>query len=190
MLTRPTSRPSMLNGWRWDLLGGVTGRVLEIGARHGPNFRFYPAGARVVATDVSGEALHGAARLYPRWSGGAGLGVADAQHLPFADNSFDVVVATLVFCSIPEPRVALAEIARVLVPGGRLHTIDHVRSDNPVLGGIMDVLAPPYKAVAAGCNLNRQTEAVLREAGYTLYEHRRALGGILRFFIAEPPHKV
>jgi len=186
-LSRPAKRPTWFLGWRYDLLADVHGRVLEIGARSGPNFRFYQPDTRVVATDVDASALKGTRRLFTRFAQGIALSAADAQHLPFANHSFDAVVSTLVFCSIPDPVLALGEIARVLRPGGRLYTIDHVRSDQPVIGGIMDALTPTWKILAGGCHLNRNTEDTLRESGFTIHQRRAALGGVLRMFVSEPP---
>ncbi len=175
-----------LEMWRADLVRGLTGRVLELGVRNGPNFAHYPTDIQLVATDVTAASMRGARQHFRGLRQGFGLSVADAQCLPFADASFDTVVATLVFCSIPNPGLALAEIRRVLKPHGELRTIDHVRSPQPVIGAVMDILAPAYKVVAQGCNLNRRTEDVLRSAGYTIQQQRRAIGGIMRLFIAIP----
>src|SRR6185369_16122063 len=135
--------------------------VLELGVRSGRNFRFYPPGVQVVATDVEASAISGARQAFPGFSQGLALSLADAQRLPFADQSFDTVVATLVFCSVSDPVRALGEVARVLRPGGRLYTIDHVRCEQPILGGLMDAIAPVWKFASGGCNLNRRTEEVM-----------------------------
>ncbi len=188
-LSRPALRPTMLAGWRFDLLADVRGRVLELGVRHGPNFRYYPPEAEVVATDAFASQIDGAKHLFPRFEQGTALSLADAQRLPFSDGSFDAVVATLVFCSIPDPTLALSEIARVLRPGGRFYSIDHVRCDTPALGILMDAIAPVWKIVTCGCNVNRRTEHILRGAGFTLRARRTALAGVLRWLISEPPAK-
>ncbi|MCC7452382.1 MAG: methyltransferase domain-containing protein [Anaerolineae bacterium] len=186
-LSRPARRPTWFLGWRYDLLADVHGRVLELGVRNGPNFRFYQPDTRVVATDVDANTLKGTRRLFARFAQGIALSAADAQRLPFADHSFDAVVSTLVFCSIPDPARALGEIARVLRPGGRLYTIDHVRSDQPVIGAILDALTPTWKIFAGGCHLNRRTADTLRDSGFMIHSQRTALGGVLRMFISEPP---
>jgi ubiquinone/menaquinone biosynthesis C-methylase UbiE len=115
------------------------------------------------------------------------LSLADAQWLPFADASFDAVVATLVFCSIPDPAQAFKEVARVLKPGGRFYSIEHVRGDPPLLGKVMDILTPAWKVCTGGCNLNRHTESLLRASGFAVLERRAALAGVMRYIIAAPP---
>lgn len=189
-LSRPAKRPTWFLGWRYDLLADVHGRVLEIGARSGSNFRFYQPDTRVVATDVDANALKGTRGLFTRFAQGIALSAADAQHLPFADHSFNAVVSTLVFCSIPDPVRALGEIARVLRPDGRLYTIDHVRCEQPMIGALMDALTPAWKVVAGGCHLNRRTEAILQASGFTIHKRRTALAGVLRLFVSEPPLKL
>jgi ubiquinone/menaquinone biosynthesis C-methylase UbiE len=173
--------------WRRDLLANVRGRVLELGVRTGPNFRYYAPETRVIATDVSRAHFRKAKQALRSAGKAPTLGLADAQHLPFADGTFDSVVETLVFCSIPDPALALAEIARVLKPGGRFYGMDHVRSHNRILGTLFDVLDPPYHLLSGGCHLNRRTEDTLRSAGYTILERRSAWAGLMRWIIAAPP---
>ncbi len=184
---RPAHRPRWLGGWRYDLLNDVHGRVLELGVRRGPNFAYYPPDVQVVVTDAYADMIKGAQEAFPRLRQGLALSLADAQRLPFADQSFDAVVATLVFCSIPDPVRALGEVARVLRPGGRFYSIDHMRCDQPIVGFLMGVLAPAWKAVTYGCNLNRRTEDILRASGFTIRERRTAVAGIMRWLISEPP---
>ncbi len=100
--------------WRRDLLSTVRGRVLELGVRSGPNFHFYGPETRIVATDVNGAKMHNAKQALRAAGKATTLSLADAQHLPFADGTFDAVAETFVFCTIPNPALALAEIARVL----------------------------------------------------------------------------
>jgi len=189
LLARPARRPVGRSGWRYDLLGNLCGRVLELGVRDGPNFQFYPPDVKVVATDIDQETMQGARRIFRRFRQGLALSLADAQCLPFADASFDAVVETLVFCSIPDPQRALAEIARVLKPGGRFYSIDHVRADQPFLGGFQDLIAPIWKVASGGCNVNRRTEDTLQAAGYHIQERRQSMAGIMRWIISEPPPK-
>lgn len=81
------------------------------------------------------------------------------QGLPFADESIDVVIASLVFCTIPDVEGALSEVARVLKPGGEFRFLEHVRGDGTI-GIAHDVLAPVWYTVAGGCHLNRETDEV------------------------------
>jgi ubiquinone/menaquinone biosynthesis C-methylase UbiE len=170
------------------LLGNLAGRVLEVGCGWGHNFAHYPAATRVAAFDVKFERARSASGRADerRRRGGAPvtLLVADAHHLPWANGSFDAVAGTLVFCSIPEPAAALAEIRRVLVPGGRLYLLEHVRGAHPALGRAMDALAPAWHFATGGCHLNRDTEASVRAAGFTLERVRPAYGGVLKLMQA------
>jgi ubiquinone/menaquinone biosynthesis C-methylase UbiE len=91
--------------------------------------------------------------------------VAPAERLPFPDDAFDTVVSTLVLCTVPEPDRALAEIRRVLKPGGSLLFIEHVRSDAERWGRWQDRLARPWAAFASGCRCNRNTLDLLAASG-------------------------
>ncbi|HKJ36568.1 MAG TPA: class I SAM-dependent methyltransferase, partial [Solirubrobacterales bacterium] len=86
---------------------------------------------------------------------------APAEELPFDDDSFDSVVATLVLCTVDDQRAALAEVARVLRPGGRLHLLEHVRAQTPGLARAQDLLHGPWFAIGHGCHCNRDTVAAI-----------------------------
>jgi ubiquinone/menaquinone biosynthesis C-methylase UbiE len=177
------TRPRGFAGWRWDLLAEARGRTLEIGSGWGHNFAYYPAETAVVATDVDlGRVRAAARRRAPR----VRLLVADAQRLPWAEGTFDTVAGTLVFCSIPQPAAALAEIRRVLRPGGRLLLVEHVRSHRPGLARLQDWLAPAWLRLTRGCNLNRETEAAVRAAGFEIKRRKLAYAGLLTLLVAAP----
>jgi phosphatidylethanolamine/phosphatidyl-N-methylethanolamine N-methyltransferase len=153
-------------GWRRELWSRVPGgEVLEVGVGTGVNMKFYPAGSHITGIDIAENMLERArARA-------AGLGIAtdltqmDVQHLDFADARFDCAVATFVFCSVPDAVAGLEEVRRVLKPGGTLLLLEHVRSENPVLGKVMDLLNPIVVRFA-GANINRETVANVRAAGF------------------------
>jgi SAM-dependent methyltransferase len=152
---------------RERLLRGARGEVLEIGAGTGLNLAHYPPGLdRLVLTEPE---QHKASLLLKK---AADLDVkaefvrASAEALPFEDDSFDTVVATLVFCTVAEPHQAIAELGRVLRPGGSWLFIEHQRSDRPGLGRIQDRLRRPWAAVADGCQCNRRTVELMREGGF------------------------
>ena len=180
--SRMALRPRGFAGWRWELLRGVSGRTLEIGCGWGHNFAHYPAEAAVLALDVEPARVRAAAGRRPR----PALLVADAHDLPWPDGAFSAVVGTLVFCSISQPAAALAEIRRVLQPGGRLFLVEHVRSHRPGLARLQDWLAPAWRRVTGGCNLNRDTEAAVRAAGFELERRQAAYGGMLELMVAVP----
>jgi ubiquinone/menaquinone biosynthesis C-methylase UbiE len=141
---------------RDELLAGTRGRVLEVGAGHGLNLAHYPDGLdELVLTDPSPWMLQ-------RAPAGTEILQAGLPSLPFADGRFDTVVCTYVLCSVPEPAAALAEIARVLAPGGRLLFLEHVRAgEESWLGRLQDLIERPHRIAAAGCRPNRRTEDLL-----------------------------
>lgn len=153
---------------RSRLLTGASGRVLEIGAGTGLNLDHYPD---AVADLVLAEPDEGMAeRLEKRLdeaSRKATVVKAPAEELPFEDDSFDTAVSTLVLCTVESPERAIAEIRRVLRPGGKLLFIEHVRSDSPRLARWQDRLEGPWSAFASGCRCNQPTLGMLR-AGLTV----------------------
>ena len=143
---------------RAALIAGARGATLELGAGTGLNLRHYPdAVTELVLTEPDS---HMARRLRSRVAD-AGRPVevveAPAERLPLEDARFDTAVVTLVLCTVKEPAQALAEIARVLKPGGRLLFIEHVRADAPGLVRWQDRLERPWGWIAGGCHPNRDT---------------------------------
>ena len=155
---------------RDELLGTASGRVLELGAGTGHNLEHY--------TDAVTELVlcepdpHMAKRLRERLAregaqaGRASVIEAPAEDLPFDDGSFDVVVATLVLCTVADPIRSVAESRRVLVGGGRLLFIEHVRSSSRRLAWWQDRLERPWGFFAGGCHPNRPTDQLLAGAGF------------------------
>ncbi len=159
-----------LGRMRQELLATASGRVLELGAGTGHNLEHYTdAVTELVMTEPD---PHMAKRLRERLAtdpGAAGnpsVVEASAEDLPFDDGSFDVVVSTLVLCTVPDPLRALAEARRVLVEGGKLLYLEHVRSNRPHLARWQDRLERPWGFVAAGCHPNRDTGQLLADAGF------------------------
>ena len=93
--------------------------------------------------------------------------------MPFDDDSFDAAVATLVFCTIPDPMAALAEVQRVTKPGAPLLLIEHVRARTAGKRFILNLWGPCHKTLFVGCRLNRDTEANVRNAGFQVEEVRQ-----------------
>ncbi len=154
------------------------GRVLEIGVGTGANLPFYPDGAEVTAVDTSERMLERANKKAHALGVDVQLVHMDAQQLGFEDESFDAVVATCVFCSVPDPVLGLREAKRVLRPGGKLVLIEHVRAENRIAGKLMDWLNPLMVRMS-GANINRRTVENVRAAGFedmTVESHR----GIVR----------
>lgn len=153
---------------RRRLLRVARGRILDIGAGTGANLPHYPREqvSELVLLDPSPGMLERARRK----AAGLGLEVEilerRAEHLPFADESFDTVVFTLSLCTIPDPAGALREARRVLHPSGRLLVLEHIRAREPALATWQDRLTPLWRLVNAGCHLNRDTRATIKAAGF------------------------
>ena len=98
---------------------------------------------------------------------------APAEALPFEAHSVDTLVSTLVLCTVPSVEAALAEARRVLKPTGRLLFLEHVRHPDPARARKQDRFNPVQRVVARGCNLNRPTPDLLREAGWALHDLRQ-----------------
>ena len=130
--------------------------ILEVGVGTGKNFSFYPEHARMTAIDFSPKMLEQAKQKRERKQLDVHLELMDVERLYFADNSFDTVVASFVFCSVPHPRKGLKELYRVLKPGGQLILLEHVLSSNKVMATMMNWLNPLVVRLF-GANINRQT---------------------------------
>ena len=177
--------------WRDDLVAEINGDVLEIGLAAGDTLRRLSRYDHDVTSftgiDISPGMIEQASGAAPNFSTPVYLQVADAEDLSmFADDSFDTVTASLVLCTIPDVPKALAEIARVLRPNGRLVLIEHVLSPNWLIGRLQKLVAP-IQIRAMGCHLDRTTIETLERRDYRIEEQRRRIFGIMRFVIARPP---
>ena len=115
-------------GGRAWVCSRATGNVLEVAIGTGRNLPFYPAGAQITGIELSPAMLAIARQRAGDLGIEADLREGDAEALPFADNSFDTAVCVLSLCTIPDPAQAIAEMARVLKPGGKLLLLDHIGS--------------------------------------------------------------
>jgi phosphatidylethanolamine/phosphatidyl-N-methylethanolamine N-methyltransferase len=173
--------------WRRELWQRVDGaRVLELGVGTGKNLRFYPPDREVVAVDLSPAMLARAQRRAARLGSSARLEVADAQALPYPDASFDTVIGTFVFCSVPDALRGLKEARRVLVPGGRLLLLEHVLSKRPGLRRLMRWL-DPLPANLWGAHIDRETVEAVRAAGFTEIEERDLSLDIVKHVVGRGP---
>ena len=145
---------------RRQLLAAAEGATLEIGAGTGLNLEHYPeAVTRLVLTEPDEHMRRRLARRVSEVRPSTEIVAAGVEGLPFPDGTFDTVVVTFVLCSVPQQEAALAEVARVLKPGGRLLFLEHVRSDDEKLAKWQDRITPLYNIV--WCNPNRDTLAAI-----------------------------
>jgi ubiquinone/menaquinone biosynthesis C-methylase UbiE len=155
---------------RAELLAGLSGAVVEVGAGNGLNFGHYPdtvAGVQAVEPEphLRGRAEQAAA------SAAVPVKVVEgtAERLPAEDGSADAVVATLMFCSVPDVSAALAEIRRVLRPGGQLVFMEHVRGESRVCQFVQRVADGTIRpALMGGCRTHRDPVAAIKTAGFTV----------------------
>ena len=159
---------------RRELLGAAFGRVVEIGAGYGATFPLYPGQVTGVIAVEPDETLRTSAKRAAKLAR-VPIEVVDgfASALPLGDGSVDVAVSSLVLCSVPDQSAALAELHRVLRPGGLLLMYEHVRSRHLALAILEDLLAPVWSGLAGGCHPNRDTVAGARAAGFQIQHQRR-----------------
>lgn len=155
----------------------AAGRVLEIGIGSALNVPYYASDVRyLVGVDPSQELW----RIGRRRLGMSAFPVryvtASAERLPLADRCVDTVLTTWTLCSIPDVRAALAEMRRVLRPGGRLLFIEHGRSPDPSVRRWQDRLTPLWARVAGGCRLNRPIDTLLESADFRAITLDRGYG--------------
>lgn len=149
---------------RSKLLSHAKGKTLEIGFGTGLNFEYYPKNIQFIGIEPDEQMRSSAIKKANQYH--LEIHDGDAQKLNFEDSSFDTVVATLVFCSIPNPNLALEEVYRVLKPGGQFLLLEHVRKNTLISGWLLDHLTPFWKHIAGGCHLNRDPSKKIIEVGF------------------------
>jgi ubiquinone/menaquinone biosynthesis C-methylase UbiE len=175
---------ALFSNWRRQLLTQVRGKVLEIGVGTGKNLPYYSPEVELTAIDVSEKMLRRAERRALALGRRVDFHLMDAQHLEFADETFDTVLATFVFCSVPDPIQGLKEARRVLKSArakalvnsqnaekskepttAGLLLLEHVRIPNGFAGTVMDVL-DPLTVRLGGFHINRRTVQNVIDVGF------------------------
>ena len=170
--------------WRKKLWEKVEGyHILEVGVGTGKNFDYYPDNARITAIDFSQEMLKQAAHKKDRKNTSVELNLMDVQSLYFADNSFDTVIGSFVFCSVPLPLKGLKELHRVCKPGGQVLLLEHVLSSKPVIAKVMNFVNPAIVALA-GANINRNTVKNVKACGFASVRVDEHSGDIIKLIEA------
>jgi ubiquinone/menaquinone biosynthesis C-methylase UbiE len=171
---------------RSQMLAGVRGKVLDVGTGTGKNLRYYPAGVELVGIDISPKMLAKAKTRAEKLGLDVDLQVMDVENLQFPDSTFDFIVVTFVFCSVSDPIKGLRELARVVRDDGTILLLEHVRSENRVLGKIMDWLNPEARALF-GPNINRRTVENIKRAGLEVVSVESKGSKILKKIVARRP---
>ncbi len=149
-----------------ELFAGLPGTVVEVGPGTGANFRYYRPGTHVIAVEPNPH-MHAALQASAARHGlTVELRPEGAERIGLPDGAAEAVVSTLVLCTVPDQDATVAEILRVLRPGGRLIFIEHVTHDGPY-GLAQRVVARPWRWFFEGCDVRRDTERTLRTAGFT-----------------------
>ncbi|MQA98165.1 MAG: methyltransferase domain-containing protein [Streptosporangiales bacterium] len=157
---------------RQELLASLTGRVIEVGPGNGLNFPHYPATVhKVIAVEPEPYLRSRAAAAAGRAPVDIRVVAGTAARIPVAGASFDAAVISGVLCSVPDQAAALAELARVLRPGGELRFYEHVR-DPGGFGRLQDLADLVWPRLMGGCHPNRDTLAAITRAGYDVQRSR------------------
>jgi ubiquinone/menaquinone biosynthesis C-methylase UbiE len=172
--------------WRRMIFDSLHGEnILEVGVGTGKNLDFYPLGKRMTAIDFSRGMLDRARKKAEKKGIGVDLRDMDIQDLRFEDQSFDTVLATFVFCSVPDPIKGLREIKRVCKKKGRIILLEHVRPRGKVLGKIFDLLNVAT-ATLMGVNVNRDTITNMKRVGLNVIGERNLFKDIVKLIMALP----
>jgi ubiquinone/menaquinone biosynthesis C-methylase UbiE len=164
---------------RQRLVSTARGRVLEVGIGTGANLLYYPAEVELTSIDPNENFLKRAHHRAAAFGRPITLFVGHAEELPFADQSFDTVIAAFVFCTVADPVQALHEVHRVLKPGGQFKLLEHVRVRNPLGAKIQDLLTPLWKHIANGCHLNRDTLSSVQSNGFRVESTQEYFRGLV-----------
>ncbi len=172
-----------MDRYRSRLIAEVEGaRVLEVGVGTGRNLSLYPDAVQVDAIDFSPRMLERAQRRPPRAN--VRLALMDVQELAWPSETFDTVVSTCVFCSVPDALKGLQEMRRVLRAGGRALFLEHVRPGTPWLAALFDWLDPFVSR--RGPHINRRTMETIRAAGFVVEREENLMSDVLKLVVAHP----
>jgi ubiquinone/menaquinone biosynthesis C-methylase UbiE len=164
-------RQKQLLPLRERLVAGTRGRVLELGIGSGLNLPFYPREIEILlGLDPSRELLQMAKRHSSWVHFPVELSEGRAEDIPLDDGAVDHVVMSWTLCSVADPARTLAEVRRVLRPGGSLFFVEHGRAPEPRVSRWQDRLTPVWRTLAGGCHLNRPIARLIQESGLQLVE--------------------
>ena len=174
---RPLERGSFKK-IRTDLLSRAEGKVIELGSGTGINFPLYQQVRSVTAIEPNQYMIERSLKNKELALVPIEIIQTNAEQLPFEDHTYDTVVATLVFCTIPNVERALQEMKRICKPNGKILLFEHVKMDNPFLANMQNILTPFWKKICDGCCLNRDTISVLKSQGFHVFEIKKYYRGL------------
>jgi len=157
---------------RREVAGDVHGRVLEVGVGVGSNWPYLPSDVEYVGIEPNAAMIKRALKHAREEGRSMDLRPIDVQSMPFSDASFDVVVATLTFCSVADASAGLQEIRRVLKPGGEFRFLEHVRARHSLWARLQSLVKPVTRRCGGGCEWDRDTLKSIRAAGFAISDVR------------------
>ncbi len=167
---QPRSEGAAGSRLRQAVLGGATGRVVEIGIGTGLSLAYYRHAEKIVGVEPDPAWMQRASKRAQQLGLDVEFHCGTAEALPLPDACFDTAVAIFVLCSVTDPRRALSEVRRVLKPGGTFRFIEHVRAEGGRAAQVQDWLTPLWVRIAQGCHLNRRTAEYLEAEGFEILE--------------------
>lgn len=172
---------------RRELARHLRGDVLELGSGTGATFPFlnWDAVTSLIATDLSGGMLEQARRHEAIAGRPVTFRQVDASHLPFGDETFDTITASLMLCTVPDPEATLREMSRVARPDGRIVILEHVRAPNRLIAALQRLLSPLQER-QMGCHLDRATDGLVLDMGFTVRHHQTRFLGVFHLLVLEP----
>ena len=169
------------------LFDGLNGTLLDAGVGTGRDFPFYPDGSKVTGIDLSPAMLDRARRRREKFGIEVDLREMNVMKMDFADDSFDAIISTFLFCVLnaEHQQPALEELGRVCRPGGIIHILEYAISENPLRRFIMKLWAP-WVRFAYGAEFDRKTEQYLEAAGLDLVETKFLYKDIIKLLSVQP----
>jgi ubiquinone/menaquinone biosynthesis C-methylase UbiE len=174
---------------RKRIMSQARGDILDVACGTGLNFPFFPRGSKLTAIDLSPGMLEVARQKAADLPLQLEAKVMDAQHLEFADQTFDTVTSALSTCTFPEPVQALREMGRVCRPGGRILLLEHGRSSWSWLANYQDRHAYQHYQANAGCRWHQDPLELVRMSGLQIVSSRRSRLGIFHSIVATPDNE-
>jgi len=168
-----------------ELFSSMHGKVLFVAVGTGQDIPFFPPGRDITGIDISPRMLAKARERAARYSGSLELREMDIHALEFADQSFDQVVTSCTFCSVPDPVAGLVALRRVLKPGGELSMFEHTGSRVFPFNLMLDVMTPIWKPI--GPEMNRDTVTNVKKAGFEIRQVDNVYLDVVKIIIATSP---
>jgi len=167
------------------LFASMRGRVLFAAVGTGQDIPFFPPGKNIVGIDISPRMLAKARARAARYEGSLELRVMDIHALDFSEHSFDQVVTSCTFCSVPDPVAGLAALRRVLKPGGELYMFEHTGSRVFPFSLMLNVMTPIWRPI--GPDMNRDTVGNVEQAGFVIREVNNIYLDVVKTIVATAP---